>query len=63
MGTRRRVGIGAPSIGSEERLVSKDKELGYMMWGTKPKRRFLKLFAATKIRRCGDIHIRWVEWH
>ena len=23
------------SIGSEERLVSKDKELGYMMWGQK----------------------------
>jgi hypothetical protein len=31
MDTGLRDKIGAPSISSEERLVSKDKEMGYMM--------------------------------
>jgi hypothetical protein len=36
MDTWSRVEIGAPTISSEERLVSKDKELGYMVWDKAP---------------------------
>jgi hypothetical protein len=60
MDTWSRVEIGAPTISSEERLVSKDKELGYIWFGTKPQTSFSEIFATTKIRRCGDIQIYWV---
>jgi hypothetical protein len=40
--------IGAPTISSEERLVSKDKETGIYDVGQKPKRRFLKFLLQSK---------------
>jgi hypothetical protein len=63
MDTWRRVETGAPTISSEERLVSKDKELGYMIWDKALKLRFLKILLQPKFVDVGIFRYTGWEWH
>ena len=63
MDVRLRDEIGAPRFRSEEALVSKDKDVGYMLrvrcrWD-EAQRSPVKMFVATKMREYGKIQVHW----
>ena len=63
MDVRLRDEIGAPRFRSEGALVSKDKDVGYMLqvrcrWD-KAQTSSVKMFVATKMRECDRIQVYW----